>query len=124
MIQSRRTFLKALTAMGSTAVFLLTNAKPARASGLYGTWRLRCPTCGQIDTVTDGTRQHKCSRDKTQVFNGDEVTVVCPQNDWWTIHTGEPGLDTFICPVHHVDCNTGPHYPKQSGRPNYDHGKY
>lgn len=74
---------------------------------LYGKWNVRCPN-GHIDTVTDGTCQHKCEKCRAQVFSGKDVTVVCRNGHSSRITTGDCGRSTcttsYICPKCGIDC--------------------
>lgn len=118
MRNTRRQFISKLFATVGILGFLLADSKRAHAC-LYGTWRLKCPNCGQVDTVKDGTCQHPCEKCGTQVFSGDDVTVVCPNGHPWKITTGHPASDSYICPTCKADCNTGPH--AGTGAPRRDH---
>jgi hypothetical protein len=115
MKTTRRQFIARLAGAAGAVGFLIGNPNQARAC-LYGTWRVKCPSCGRIDTVTDGTCQHKCSNGGTQVFSGDDVTVVCPNNHEWHITTVHPATDSYVCKTCGKDCNTGPHIPNNSGQ--------
>jgi hypothetical protein len=73
---TRRKFIVELLGATGATCFVLAHPVRARAC-LYGTWHVRCPNCGQIDTVTDGTCQHQREKCNAQVFSGNDVTVVC-----------------------------------------------
>ena len=104
MKETRRQFTRALLA--GIVAFLVGLALPEKARAcLYGTWKVQCPNCKQVDTVTDGTCQHKCENCKTQVFSGDDVTIVCRNNHATRITIKHPATDSFVCPSCKTDCN-------------------
>jgi hypothetical protein len=111
MNSTRRAFIGKLIGTTGGAIFVLASPNEAHAC-LYGTWHVRCPNCKRIDVVTKGTCQHVCENDKcnTQVFSGDNVTVVCRYGHDNAITTGHPASDSYICPTckqqgRTVNCN-------------------
>lgn len=110
MKSSRREFLAKGIGAITAGFFVLFDAKPAQAC-MYGTWKVKCPKCGQIDTVTEGTCQHVCENAscRTQVFAGSDVTVVCRNGHPNHITTGSRNAPTtsYMCPVcsPQSDCN-------------------
>lgn len=97
----RRSFLATLLS-GAAAALAVLLPRPANAA-LVGTWRLRCPK-GDVDTVHDGTRQHQCCEHGDQVFQGNVVTVVCPNDHDNRIDTGSGGLRSFPCRTCGAEC--------------------
>src|SRR5665213_1284124 len=75
MKNTRREFIKKLVGTIGAVGIIVVFPSEARAC-LYGTWHVQCPR-GHIDTVTDGTCQHRCEKCGLQVFSGNVVTVVC-----------------------------------------------
>jgi hypothetical protein len=71
---------KALVLFATVGIAPSVLAHPANY--LLGTFYLRCPNpnCWQIDRVDDGTAQHACSKDGTQMFQNGKVTMMCPNN--------------------------------------------
>lgn len=109
MKNTRREFIKKL--VGTTGAVGIIAAFPIQARAcLYGTWHVQCPN-GHIDTVTDGTCQHKCEKCGLQVFSGNVVTVVCRNGHPNRIATGagdsQHVTQHFTCPTCNTDCRLG-----------------
>jgi len=101
MPKTRRDFLTTGIGIGGALMAL-----PARVDAcLYGTWVLQCPKDeSHRDTVEDGTCQHECETCGTQMFDGDDVTVVCPSGHPTRVRTGRPASTSFICPTCKRQC--------------------
>jgi hypothetical protein len=70
---------------------------------LLGTFYLKCPACGKVDKVEDGTAQHKCEKCKTQVFQRGHVKLVCPKNHVNDVQVlGE--VNSVICRTCGAEC--------------------
>jgi len=112
MALSRRTFGSiALRVMG----FLSLTAFFEETSGacIYGKWLLVCPRFPKqhADFVDDGTCQHPCNSCRSQMFNGNVVTVRC-RNGHDSVLTSGPGTKNGItqhatCATCHIDCRWG-----------------
>ncbi len=99
------TLVANVAAVGAVATYSI----PARAC-LYGTWHVQCPV-GHVDTVTEGTCQHKCEECGRQVFSGNVVTVVWRNGHPNRITTGAGDSQHvtrhYICPTCKTDCCLG-----------------
>ena len=102
MRQTRRRFFERTLQLAAVAAVFKTAERPAYGC-LWGKWRVRCPTDGEIDLVEDGTCQHRCSKDNTQVFSGNTVTVVCPNGHPNTVDSGRL-MRELKCRVDGVEC--------------------
>jgi hypothetical protein len=72
---------------------------------LLGTFHLKCPYCGKVDVVENGTAQHHCENRACgkQVFVDGKILVMCPKG-----HTNEVILRgetrSIKCKVCNVEC--------------------
>jgi hypothetical protein len=90
MINNRRDFIARTAGTGGLVAMYLAKPRPAQAC-LLGTWFLYCRNCHHIDTVEDGTCQHKCENCGQQVFygtDGRDVTLVCEDGHLNPVTTG------------------------------------
>ena len=98
MIAARRNFLMLL------AVILIAPwAWADSANYLVGTFHLKCPYCGKVDTVDGGTAQHHCENHQCnqQVFvGGNKILVMCPNG-----HTNEVILHGHTVSIRCKVCN-------------------
>jgi hypothetical protein len=91
MTLTRRDFV--IGTFDALAVMGLVAATPRDTEAyLLGTWWLACPysDCDRIDQVTQGTKQHVCSKCRRQMFSGSRVTIACPVH-----YHLNPDVDTF-----------------------------
>jgi len=114
MKNTRREFLRGLIAnAGAVAVLLVA---PSRAFAcLGGIWVVHCPYCGHNDTVTEGTCQHVCESCGRQIFNGSQVTVVCPNGHLNLIDTGDGLATSYACTA--KGCGLECRRPEPKGQP-------
>lgn len=97
MKQTRREFVSTIVAASGALGILM--AVPGRARAcMYGEWVVRCPyqDCRNQDVVTEGTCQHVCGRCHRQMFNGDVITVVCPDGHGNPVHSGD-AMRSWTC---------------------------
>src|SRR5215471_10038999 len=75
---------------------------------LVGTWYVKCPYDGQIDQVTQGTRQH--CHGNHQVFHDGGVTVVCPKGheNFVKGRNLDEHITSWKCSVDKVECSRNP----------------
>lgn len=112
MTITRRKLIATLAAKTAAGSIILAYPAWARGACLGGTWHLQCPHCGKIDQVDGGTCQHKCERCGTQVFAGNDVTVVCRNGHPNRITTSascsrNSCTTSYICPTCHTECRLG-----------------
>jgi hypothetical protein len=83
----------------------LTEARASQRHALYGRWYLKCPKDGVVDSVDDGTKQHRCSKCDTQVFVNGSVTVVCKNCHSNSIDLSNTDvLNSYACTTCGVEC--------------------
>jgi hypothetical protein len=109
MRSTRRAFISRF--VGAMGVIGTMAAFPTQARAcLYGKWHVMCAN-RHVNSVDDGTCQHKCEQCGLQVFNGNVVTVVCRNGHPNTISTGagdkQHVTQHYMCPTCNTDCRLG-----------------